>query len=50
MVRLNLGCGSTPLENYINVDMDSLEDLKERYPNKTFQTAELKIGIYLIYL
>ena len=42
MVRLNLGCGSTPLENYINVDMDSLEDLKERYPNKTFPDCRIE--------
>ena len=42
MVRLNLGCGSTPLENYINDDKDSLEDLKERYPNKTFPDCRIE--------
>ncbi|MGZ3697307.1 MAG: class I SAM-dependent methyltransferase [Bdellovibrionota bacterium] len=35
-IRLNLGCGGRPLVGYINVDMDSLEQLKERYPNSEF--------------
>ena len=35
-MRINLGCGQSPIENYINVDMDTLEDLRRRYPNKTF--------------
>tara|TARA_R110002020_G_scaffold437478_2_gene647724 strand:- start:320 stop:931 length:612 start_codon:yes stop_codon:yes gene_type:complete len=33
MIKLNLGCASRPLDGYINVDMDSLEDIKNRYPN-----------------
>tara|TARA_R110002051_G_C8689607_1_gene492821 strand:+ start:235 stop:840 length:606 start_codon:yes stop_codon:yes gene_type:complete len=33
MIRLNLGCASRLLEGYINVDMDSVEDIKKRYPN-----------------
>ena len=33
MIRLNLGCASRPLEGYINIDMDSIEDIKKRYPN-----------------
>jgi predicted SAM-dependent methyltransferase len=36
-MKINLGCGSTPLKDYINVDMDTLEDLRERYPNRTFE-------------
>ena len=35
-MKINLGCGSTPLKDYINVDMDTLEDLRERYPSRTF--------------
>ena len=35
-VRLNLGCGGTPLPGYVNVDMDSLEELKARYPSQDF--------------
>jgi SAM-dependent methyltransferase len=35
-IRLNLGCGGRPLADYINVDMDSLDDLRKRYPAQTF--------------
>lgn len=35
-IRLNLGCGGRPLPGYINVDMDGLETLKERYPFQSF--------------
>ncbi len=35
-VRLNLGCGGRPLRGYINVDMDSLDQIRARYPNQTF--------------
>ena len=33
MVKLNLGCASRLLSGYINIDLDSLEQIKERYPN-----------------
>lgn len=32
-VRLNLGCASRLLPDYINIDMDSLDEIKRRYPN-----------------
>ena len=32
-IRLNLGCASRPLKNYINVDQDRLSVIKKRYPN-----------------
>ncbi|MCJ7778199.1 MAG: class I SAM-dependent methyltransferase [Sedimentisphaerales bacterium] len=35
-IRLNLGCGGRPLQGYINVDLDTLEELKERYPTEEF--------------
>ena len=35
-IRLNLGCGGRPLPGYINVDMDTLEQIRARYPNQTF--------------
>ena len=35
-MKINLGCASTPLNGYINVDMDTLEEIKLRYPNKSF--------------
>ncbi len=31
-IKLNLGCGGRPLPGYINIDLDSLETLKSRYP------------------
>jgi predicted SAM-dependent methyltransferase len=38
-IRLNLGCGGRPLKNYINVDMDTLEDMRLRYPNQDFDDS-----------
>ena len=35
-MKINLGCASEPLSDYINVDMDSISDLKKRYPHKKF--------------
>lgn len=35
-IRLNLGCGGRPLADYINVDMDSVDDLRRRYPDRQF--------------
>ena len=31
--RLNLGCASRPLPGYINIDLDTIEEIKARYPN-----------------
>ena len=32
-IKLNLGCASRPLKNYINIDQDNLKIIKKRYPN-----------------
>tara|TARA_R110002110_G_scaffold378041_2_gene588514 strand:+ start:1405 stop:2022 length:618 start_codon:yes stop_codon:yes gene_type:complete len=32
-IKLNLGCASRLLDGYLNVDMDSIEEIKKRYPN-----------------
>ena len=36
VIRLNIGCAARPLPGYINVDMDSIEELKARYPHQEF--------------
>ena len=35
-IKLTIGCGSQPLPGYLNVDSDSLETLKARYPLQKF--------------
>ena len=35
-IKLNVGCGGRPLPGYINIDSDSLEELKARYPTQQF--------------
>lgn len=34
--KLNIGCGGRPLPGYINIDSDSLEELRARYPHQQF--------------
>ena len=38
MLKLNLGCGASVLEDYINIDQDSIEVMRKRYPNVNFAT------------
>lgn len=33
IVKLNLGCASRPLRDYINIDLNTVEEMEERYPN-----------------
>ena len=35
-IRLNLGCASRPLPGYVNIDLDTLDEIKARYPNIQF--------------
>ena len=35
-IKLNLGCGGRPLSGYINIDSDSLDAMKARYPSQSF--------------
>lgn len=35
-IRLNLGCASRPLQGYVNIDLDTLDEIKARYPNIDF--------------
>lgn len=32
-IKLNLGCASRPLAGYVNVDLDTIEEIRERYSN-----------------
>jgi predicted SAM-dependent methyltransferase len=32
-IKLNLGCASRPLQDYLNIDLSTIDELKERYPN-----------------
>jgi SAM-dependent methyltransferase len=35
-IKINMGCGGRPLPGYINIDLDTLEQLKARYPGTEF--------------
>lgn len=35
-MKINIGCGGRPLIGYVNIDQDSLEDLRQRYPGRDF--------------
>lgn len=35
-MKLNIGCGGRPLPDYINIDQDSIDDLRIRYPGQVF--------------
>jgi len=37
-MKLNIGCGGRPLLGYVNVDQDSIDDLRRRYPGKEFSS------------
>jgi predicted SAM-dependent methyltransferase len=37
LTKINLGCGGRPLRGYINIDMDTLDQIRARYPNQHFE-------------
>jgi predicted SAM-dependent methyltransferase len=43
-IRLNLGCGGRPLPGYINVDMDSLDEIRVRYPDRTYDDSLIVVN------
>jgi SAM-dependent methyltransferase len=47
-IKLNIGCGGRPLSGYINVDMDSIEALRLRYPHQQF-ASDIKVFNYDIF-
>jgi len=47
-MRLNIGCGGVPLPDYINIDSDNLDTLRDRYPFRQFD-AKIKIHQYDIF-
>lgn len=47
-LKLNLGCASRPLPGYMNIDLDTLDEMKVRYPNIEF-SDDLEIFQYDIF-
>ncbi|TGL59756.1 methyltransferase domain-containing protein [Leptospira ognonensis] len=47
-IKLNLGCASRPLKGYVNIDIDTIDQMKERYPNLQFEEG-LEIFQYDIF-
>lgn len=47
-IKLNIGCASRPLLGYINIDLDTLEEMKARYPNLTI-SDDIEIYQYDIF-
>jgi len=44
-IKINLGCGERIIDGYINVDLSTIEEIKERYPQKSF-SADIKTYQY----
>ena len=47
-IKLNVGSGSRPLRGYVNIDFDSIDNLKKRYPSKKF-AKNLKIKNFNVF-
>ncbi|MDB2690607.1 methyltransferase domain-containing protein [Planktomarina temperata] len=48
MLKLNLGCAGRPIPGYVNIDLDDVEAMRERYPNMEI-TDDIKIYQYDIF-
>jgi predicted SAM-dependent methyltransferase len=48
VIKLNIGCAGRPLPDYINIDMDSIEDMRKRYPQQNIPDS-LEIFNYDIF-
>lgn len=48
MIKINIGCGGRPLKEYINIDMDTKEELEKRYLNLKI-TDDIILKQYDIY-
>ena len=40
-MKINLGCASHLIDGYLNIDTDSLEEIRARYPNKTISSSSI---------
>jgi predicted SAM-dependent methyltransferase len=38
-IKLNIGCGGRPLPDYINIDQDSIDIMRQRYPKIQFDDS-----------
>ena len=38
-IKLNVGCGGRPLPGYINIDQDSIDEMRMRYPDRSFDDS-----------
>lgn len=47
-IKLNIGCGGRPLDDYINVDMAGADELRRRYPSHEFP-PDFKVYDYDIF-
>ncbi|QWD91088.1 methyltransferase domain-containing protein [Polynucleobacter sp. MWH-Braz-FAM2G] len=47
-IKINIGCASRPLSGYINIDLDTIEQIRARYPNITIP-ENIEIFQYDIY-
>jgi len=47
-IKINIGCGGNPIDGFINIDIDDIETVKCRYPQREF-LKDMKIYNYDIF-